>query len=114
MRSTLIKFGSEEANKLGLTPDFFQAAIAFDSRPSMFYITTCCPINGLEEQAFESLLNACSKIHTPVTIDASNEKLRSMAVERGWKEEHDLAGTITVTNATNHGREDLLKLLWQQ
>ena len=114
MRSTVIKFGTEEANKLGLTKDLFQAGIAFDARPEMFYITMCCPIKDLEQLAFNSLLDTCSKIHTPVTIEASNELLRAMAIERGWHEHHDMAGTITVTNADNRGREDLLKLLWQQ
>lgn len=114
MRTTVIKLGSKEADKLGMPKDLFQAAIAFDSRPRMFYITLCVPVDGKKEEAFAHMLDTCDKIHTAVTINASDGVLRTMAIQRGWKEEQDMAGTITVTNATSHGRGDLLKLLWQQ
>lgn len=114
MRTTVIKFGSPDSERLGMSKDLFQAGIAFDSRPTMFYITMCCPIQNKEEEAFKHLLDTCSALYTPVTIDASNKLLRSMAIERGWSLEEDNAGTITVTNANNHEHADLLKLLWQQ
>lgn len=114
MRSTVIKLGSKEADRLGLTQDLFQAGIAFDSRPDMFYITLAVPFEDKKEQAFEHLLKTCDSIHTPVTIDASDDLLRTMSASMGWKVETDIAGTITTTNAEHHGRADLLKLLWQQ
>lgn len=112
MIATVIKLGSPEADKLGVTKELFQSAIGFDSSPRMYYITLCVPFPDRKEAAYNNMLSACDKLKTPTTIEASDQTLRNMAADRGWKTQEDPAGTITVTNA-KYEYDSLLKLLWQ-